>query len=334
MSKILRLREPKLGFTDTSEVRQAVEPGIWARTEVIGGYGYHPGDRFTKSYLDENMFEESNTVPISGVQAIFEWLFGVKGPINIDTLYKKTGIGAPDEDDVPSFLVPDNPDTDGTATSKDAIYQVGHLVQLFGVGVTGTAENNITVHKVGYRETEIDMDVSTPDGDLNGTMYPFRYTESELTPTEKQKYFGKRIDSETGKTAYYLKRFEAFPEIKHIWKTSDIDGNLEDDVEIEVTNDTVWDFSRDDAVQSFVEIHLRITSKDLKEFFSDKLDQPEACRFNCIALYNGRYTEDNKTADEQFGDYTNVKLFSKLNIPTEPLSLQKDLEIIYRIYGS
>ena len=333
MSKILRLRE-RICPSDTCEIDVEAKPGLWARTEVLGGYGYHHGDRFTKSFLDEQVWGGENTVPISGVQTILEWLFGVKGPINIDTLYKKIGIGSPDEEAVPSFLVPDNSDTDGGATMRNAVYQIGHLVQLFGIGVTGTAENNITVHKVGYRETEIEMNVSTPDGELNGTMYPFRYTESELTPGEKQKYFGKRYDPETGKTGYYLKRFEAFPEIRHIWKTSDIDGNLEDDNEIEVTNDTVWDFSRDDAVQSFIEIHLRITSKDLKEFFADKLDQPESCRFNCIALYTGRYTEANKAENEQFGDYTNVKLFSKLNIPTEPLSLQKDLEIIYRIYGS
>ena len=54
-----------------------------------------------------------------------------------------------------------------------------------------------------------------------------------------------------------------------------------------------------------------LLSPKAKEFFADKLDQPESCRFNCIALYAGRYTEANKAENEQFGDYTNVKLFSK-----------------------
>ena len=67
---------------------------------------------------------------------------------------------------------------------------------------------------------------------------------------------------------------------------------------------------------------------------TDKLEQPESCRFNCIALYDGYYTEEGKQDNELFGDYANVRLFSKLNIPTEHLSLQKDLEIIYRVYGS
>ena len=87
-------------------------------------------------------------------------------------------------------------------------------------------------------------------------------------------------------------------------------------------------------INSFIECHLIITKKDLKEFFNYKLDQPESCRFNTIALYDGRYSEVGKPDGDQFGDYTNVRLFSKLNIPTEPLSLTKDLEIIYRIYGS
>ena len=258
--------------------------------------------------------------------------FGVNGPIIIDTLYNKHGIGLPDEPAVPSFLVPQNEDIEGSATLREAIYQPGHLVQLFGVGITGTAETNITVHKVGYRETDIEMVVNTADGKVDGIMIPFRYTESELDPNERQKYFGKKLDTVTGKTGYYLKRFEAFPEIKHIWRSSDQASSKA--IEVIATNDTIWDFSRDDALKSLIEIHFRIDQDDLKEYFNYKLDQPEAARFNTIALFDGRYSEVNKPTSEQFGDYCNVRLFSKLNIPTEPVSLEKDLEFIYRIYGS
>ena len=307
---------------------------LWAKTEIVAGYGYHhSSDRFALSYLDEPIFDPvENTVPISGVQTLFQMAFGVNGPIIINTLYNKHGIGLPDEPSVPSFLVPQNEDIEGSATLRESIYQPGHLVQLFGVGITGTAENNITVHKVGYRETDIEMIVNTADGQVDGIMLPFRFTESELDPNERQKYFGKKVDTSTGKTGYYLKRFEAFPEIKHIWRSSDQAGSKA--TEVVATNDTIWDFSRDDALKSLVEIHFRIDQDDLKEYFNYKLDQPEAARFNTIALFDGRYSEVNKPTSEQFGDYCNVRLFSKLNIPTEPVSLEKDLEFIYRIYGS
>lgn len=314
---------------DSADVRSG---GLWANTEIEIGYGYHNPGRFGKSFLDETIERGKNTVPISGTQTVLQALFGVKGPITIPTLYEEMGIGQPnDESSTPQFLVPDPVVLEGDATNRASIYNTGHLVQLFGIGVTGTAENNITVHKVGYRETKIEMTVKTPTGELDAKMYPFRFDENELDPQERQKYFGKLYDSKTGKTGYYLKRFEAFPEIKHIWKNSD---NMDSDQETAVTNATVFDFTRDDVVNTFIECHLKITKKDLKEYYQYVLDQPESCRFNTLALYDGVYTEKGKAENEEFGDYCNVRLFSKLNIPTEPLSLQKDLEIIYRIYAS
>lgn len=308
-------------------------PGMWAKTEVIAGYGYHhANDRFALSYLEEEILNTHNTVPISGVQTLLQMAFGVRGPIDIPSMYTRHGMGIPDETEVPEFLVPENEDTDGYATKRRSIYQVGHLVQLVGLGITGTAENNITVHKVGYRETDIEMQVKTADGIVDGIMIPFRYTESELDPNERQKYFGKKFDPETGKTGYYLKRFEVWPEIKHIWKSADSHGTK--GTEILANNDSVWDFSRDDNLKSLIEIHFTVTEDDLKEWFNYKMDMPESARFNCIGMFDGRYSEIGKPQSEQFGDYTNVHLFSKFNIPTEHVSLEKDLEWIYRIYGS
>lgn len=327
-SKKILLRD---GFSlkkDTVNVSSG--KGLWADTEIIIGHGYHDGG-YGKSYLDEKIDIVKNTVPICGVQTAMQYLFGVKGPIEVPTLYDSNGIGHPniDVDEKYNYLKPnhsDEHDPMSGSTLNRPLYNTGHHVHLFGVGVTGTAENNITVHKVGYREMSIDM-----NGEPNGIMYPLRYTASELDGSEKTKYFGKKYDDATGATGYYLKRFENEPQIKHIWKTQD---NMDSDNEILVDNDNLHDNTRNDAIQSFTEMHLQITKKDLKEFFRDKLNQPESCRFNCIALYDGYYTEQGKSDNDLFGDYANVRLFSKLNIPTEHLSLQKDLEIIYRVYGS
>ena len=114
------------------------EVGLWAKTEIIAGYGYHHSkDPFKLSYLDEEIFDpQHNMVPISGVQSIFQMLFGVKGPINIETMYAKHGIGLPDEASTPSFLVPVNQDIEGGATLRNAMYETAHLCQLIGVGIT------------------------------------------------------------------------------------------------------------------------------------------------------------------------------------------------------
>lgn len=327
-SRLLFLDDQFALSKTTADIKQS--SGFWADTEVIYGHGYHDGG-FGKSYLDETIGIEKNTVTISGVQGALEHLFGVKGPITVPTLYDTNGIGHENvaTNESFKFLKPDHmeeTDPESGATMNIPIFNPGQFIQLFGVGVTGTAENNITVHKVGYREMSIDM-----DGNPNGIMYPLRYTASELTGDEKTKYFGKKYDPQTGATGYYLKRFESPTQIKHIWKTQD---TMDSDREILVDNAGVRDNSRNDAIQTFAEMHLQITKKDLKEFFGDKLEQPESCRFNCIALYDGYYTEIGKPDNELFGDYANVRLFSKLNIPTEHLSLQKDLEIIYRVYGS
>ena len=151
--------------------------GIWRRTEVLCGFGdiienpngkssFAPGCPFTTS---ENM------VPIGGVQYMMEMLYGVKGTqIPIPTMYEINGIGrvnsAPVTD---TYKTPDG--------SKALIYRTGHLVQLFGIGITGTAENDVTVYPVNYREKGITISKVTEDGlTLRGTMLPFRFTTEQL----------------------------------------------------------------------------------------------------------------------------------------------------------
>jgi len=271
-------------------------------------------------------------VPIGGVEFVMELLFGVQcSQFQIPTLYSESGIGLKD-----SLPVSDNnlryrvPDTEnGVAQYKYQLYRPGHLINSFGVGITGTAENDVTVHPVDYREKSISMTRVTADGlTLNGDMIPFRYTDEQLNSTERQKYFGKYYDSETGATAYFLKRFEADPVIKHIWKTS---TDIED--ETLVSAGDVWDNTTGlNMVESFTEIILKVSAKDVKDWFIH-LEQADRARINTLALFSGRFVIDDSVAGD-YGDYQDVRLFSKLNIPTEYLSLNKDLNIIYRVYGA
>lgn len=263
--------------------------GLWARTEIIGGYDLYKNDRGI-SELGEVVFRTHNMVPIGGVQYVMEMLYGVTGPIVVPTLNEK-GIGAQSSTVVPSESMP---------------YAYGQKVCLFGVGTGGANENNLTALEVKYNEHE-----------LNG-MVPFRYTSLPLAETDKLKYFGMKTDE--GGTAYYLKTFDADPAIKHLYKDGE-DG--EDGSEV---NSSVFGSSNEVGIESFTETLLTISKKDIREWFAYN-GNVETPRINTIGLFTAVY-------DSVKHDYANIKLFSKLNIPTEPLSLSKDMNIIYRVYGA
>ena len=168
----------------------------------------------------------------------------------------------------------------------------------------------------------------TEDGlTLRGTMLPFRYTSTVLSSTERKKYFGKKT-FDNGYSGYYLKRFESDPVIKHVWKTGE-----DTDEETLVSSADVWDNTVGrNVVESFTECICKVSYKDVKEWFA-ALAQEDRTRINTIATFSGRYvTNPNDPGDP--GDYQDVRLFSKLNIPVEYLTLNKDLNIIYRSYGA
>lgn len=324
MSKTIKLND-KISFPkDSIQMPDSPSGGLWAKTEVVAGYGDVQINPTGKSTVGEQIFSTHNIVPIGGVSYAMEQIFGVKeSQIHIPTLKESSKIGANDSQPITdTYVTPDGP--------VKAIYRHGHFVQLFGVGITGTAENDITIYPCDYREHTIEIDKVNSDGlEVKGVMLPLRYTGSALDSSDNKKYFGKVQDPATGITSYYLKRFETEAVIKHIWKTGE-----EMDTEVLVPASDVWEnISGLNAVESFTEMILKITKKDLKEYFRDKLEQPDRCRFNTIALYNGRFIQ-NASTDSVYGDYEDVKLFSKLCINPEYLDINKDLNIIYRVYGA
>ena len=295
--------------------------GLWARTRIMGGHGLKK-DINGVSVLDEVCFDTENMVPIGGVQYAFEKIFEIQGPLEEDTMYDQLGIGCPNKT-TDSYPVHTHPIPGATEKDRDRRlpHPYGHRVCLFGVGITGNAENNLIVPTVDYKEHSITMSRSNTDGTiLEGVMIPFRFTDSELTTAEQLKYFGKKVDAETDNVYYYLKQFENEPEIKHFWNSG------EEDEYVEAVDNTVWTSDRGTQIDSFCEIVLKVSKKDVKEWFEHN-GNIDVTRINTIALFTGYYNAEK-------GDYENVTLFSKLTIPVEHLSLSKDLDIVYRVYGS
>jgi len=318
-----------LKFQDMPKVHKS---GIFASTKVIGGYGLKH-DTNGVSSLEEVVFTKSNMIPIGGCQYSFEQLFGVKGSIDVPSLYTVSNgtIGLPDrlvsvyesENEMTKYYIPA---LQGDTNNKSIIHPVGEYVCLWGCGISGSGTNVVTKIPVDYKEYSIQNSLATENGtEVSGVMIPFRHTTSALTETDAIKYFGKTTSNGTDPVDYYLKRFDTDPAIKHFWK------NSSDDV------DSTNQFTQNEyyprlntinssTIETYVEMVLSFSEKDLVDWF-DATSSVSDTRFNTIALYTGRY---NATKD----DYENVRLFSKLCIPVTNISLMKDFTIIYRMYSS
>jgi hypothetical protein len=197
-----------------------------------------------------------------------------------------------------------------TGTPITDIYPKDNVVCLFGVGIGGAGDSISSVKPVDFKEREI----------MN--MIPFRYTDQPLASADANKYWFRKQNAD-GKTAYYLKKFETEPVIKALWKDAvgDEDGT-------EVQNG-VHTSTRTEPIETFVELVLKINKNDCREWFEVN-GNIEQARINSIGLFTGVLG----TLADGSQDYKQVKLFSKLNINNEMLTLAKDLTIIYRIYTS
>ena len=347
MSKIV---SDRISFSDTGVPISPVNPGLWAWTEVIGGYGDIIHNPRGKSTIGEECFRTHNIVPISGVSTVMSKLFEVQevgeGTITYPTLFGKHQIGAKDGDigNGPSYQIPNISRKDGTGNltvTKNMVFPAGHGIIGFCVGNTGTAESDISIYKPEYNDCDMTLSSKTVSGkEITSTIIPFRYTAEDLNPLDKAKYFGKKKNPENQLTGYYLKRFENDPVIKHVW----IDGTEidEDTEESLVTNADLWNTNIGgvNTIASFTEITLKISKKDIKEWFN-VMEEEDRARINTIALYSGDFVAgynpsnpDEPDTSTYVGDYRNCRLFSKLIINPEYLNIAKDLSIIYRVYGS
>jgi len=251
-------------------------------------------DKNGVTQFGEVVFDTENMIVLGGSLFTLEKVFGVASSLPVETLNNLMNI----------------------ANSGSAIVtKANEFVCLFGVGTGGAGESITDVKDVKYYEREI-ID-----------MIPLRQTANELASGEADKYwFKKQIDvGGIAKTQYYLKKFETDPEIRVLWR--DAEGD-EDGSEV---GENVWNTpeSNTTPIETFIELTLQINKKDCREYFDD-LGNVEVSRINSIGLFTGV----KGTLGDGTEDYKDVRLFSKLNINNEILTLSKDLTIAYRIYTS
>lgn len=288
MSTIKKVND-KLNHRDLLSSEMNRKP--YARTKIVGGYdAYKDANGITR--FGEVVFETENMIVLGGSLFTLEKVFGVQSPLTVNYLNDSMGIA-----------------TGGSSVTE--VYPKDTVVCLFGVGIGGSGESMTDVKPVNYHENEITE------------MIPLRLTADELTSEEQEKYWFKTNTEFEGKTAYYLKTFEATPEIKVLWKDGegDEDGSEVNDIDSSATYST--------PIETFIELTLKISKKDIREYF-EHTGNVDQTRINSIGLFTGIKS----LVDDNEYDYKQVKLFSKLNINNEMLTLSKDLTIVYRIYTS
>lgn len=197
--------------------------------------------------------------------------------------------------------VPSN-ESDAKATKDN------QKVLLFCCGTDGCGTENSQVYPVDYTKW-----ISPED------LVPFRITSgSDLSSSLRKIYFGRSTINISGKqyTAYYFKRFEKDPIL------------VQQYVDSTPITSTVYDDVKNTNAESYVEISLRITKEDMRDYFNLTTGISEA-KINSISLCSGYPVED--TDGNIY--YKDIRPLTKFNIPNEPLiDTTKGIAIIYHIY--
>lgn len=168
-------------------------------------------------------------------------------------------------------------------------------------------------------------------------LVPFRYPEVNDDNVPELYYKGKaEVVLPNGQTrnAYYFKEFSNTPKLKQSYVSTI--GSFADSINAQ----TVYSGSIDAKAQSFVELHLKITKDDCREFFIAH-EGLSSAKINQLSLVYGwrktvEVTKPNingNVVTESFEYMNDIRPFSILNIPNEVLSdLSKSISMIYTLY--
>lgn len=283
------------------------------RTEIIAGYD-HRIDELGRDVFGEEIFRKENMTLIGGSIFTLEKLFGTR--MKNMRVSQLSDVFRDEEKPGPSVW--------GSHDSEP--YTADNTVCLFGVGIGGAGESIATINDVKYHQRNI------------SEMVPIRYVTSDsvLTADEHDKYFC-RSESSDGMIGYYLKKFDNVS-IECKWRDSDNEAegsNVGDSyftTDPEVTT----------PIETFVQITLKISKDDVREWFEYNEDVEKA-RINTVGLFAGVPKNLDTPIDVELDvasgetyqrtyDYDQVVCFSCLNFDNEMLALPKDLTIVYRIF--
>lgn len=177
-------------------------------------------------------------------------------------------------------------------------------VFLFAVGKGGCGAENSQVYEVDYKKW-----ISVDD------LIPFRYplSSNDLDVTARKKYFGRKVLGD--RIAYYFKAFESAP----VFTQQYIDGTP-------IDSNIYWS-TKPEEVESFIDLKLRITKEDCRDFFIETTGINSA-KVNSISLLTAWAKNFNG-----YTYYQDIRPLTVYNMVNEPLiELTKGIGIDYQIF--
>jgi hypothetical protein len=169
-------------------------------------------------------------------------------------------------------------------------------------------------------------------------MVPFMYPISTMDKVNEKIYKGRKaITLSNGqiRNAYYFKELANNPIGEQIYTSAN--GKFSD----RVTADLVYENAASaDRAQTIVEVHLKVTREDCRDFFIAHKGLENA-KINQLSLVSGwkrpiervRLDDNGNNITTNIDVYSQIRPFSVVNIPTEILSdPEKSINIVYTLY--
>ena len=181
------------------------------------------------------------------------------------------------------------------------------------------------------------FDVKYTDWISPDNMVPFRYPLLSADDIDESVYKGKKnltLTNGQNRVAYYFKTFSNTPNLEQNYISKV--GTFSDTV----SASTVYNTNSADDARSYVELHLKITKDDCREFFIAHKGLSSA-KINQISLVSAWTKTVQVTKQDSAGNtytkdieyFQDIRPFSVLNIPNDVLSdMEKSISCIYTLY--
>ena len=197
----------------------------------------------------------------------------------------------------------------------------------FAVGLGGSGLEPSDIFEVPYASW------ISPDN-----IIPFRYPLQSADDVDEDIYKGKKtitLANSQVRCAYYFKEFTNTPMLTQNYVSTI--GTFTDSVS---KNNVYSDSTSADKAQSYVELHLKITKDDCREFFITHSGLQDA-KINQLSLVSAWTKTASKTKLNTAGNTVtknyevlqDIRPFSVCNFPSEALlDRSKSISIIYTLY--
>ena len=231
----------------------------------------------------------------------------------------------------------DNGITSNTTTYPTAVIRDNNSGTVIG-SIPDETQRKIIGFCIGQGGAGLDIsdvfDVKYCDCIAPDNLIPFRYPLANADDVDETMYKGKKTLT-NGRIAYYFKAFANSPNLVQNYVSTI--GSFSDSVNAaSVYSNT----ASADKAQSYVELHLKITKDDVREFFITHKGLENA-KINQISLVSAWTKTVNITKLNKAGNmvsseveyFQDIRPFSVINIPNEIMSdLSKSISCLYTLY--